>query len=1288
MAQAGTVWVDVRGNTTPLAMDIGKAAAAASALALVGLGAAAVRESTEFNKAISGVGAVANATAADLELLRKAALQAGADTAFSASDAAVAEAELAKAGLSTADVLGGALSGSLDLAAAGQLDLGAAATITAQALNVFNLEGDQASHVADVLAAGANKSATDVNQLGQALAQGGIVADQFGLGLEDTVGTLSLFADKTLVGSDAGTSFKTMLQRLVPQSAEAKQAMDDLGLSFFDSAGNFVGIAETAQQLQDALSGLSEEQRAGALTTLFGSDGIRAANILYTEGASGVREYTDAVNDTGAAQRMAAAQLDNLSGDLEALRGSWETVLIGLGSSADSGLRDIVQALTEGVNAVGEFVQSPVFDQVTTAVGGVLSSLAGGLTDAGDGLQRFLGDLDASDVSAFFDALRDGAEGLEGPLIGLSTALAAMSASKLPVIGGLIPGLSPLQGILAGIVLQSEEGRAALGSMFELGADAAVAFAPVVGAAADVLGVLADQGWLVRAALDVFLASKVVGTVTPWIDRLNGLSDAFQSLQQRGADIRLATTATSAEAAASSITHVAAASTAAGTGLAVMSSGLAVANAGFEQLALTSRTDFIDVPSWEVFDDVTARAALSAGDLGVAAQGAEGRLGSFGAKAGDVGRGGLDALKGKVGGLLSSLAGPAGLTAVIAGGLFVYQDWANEQRAVEDATRDLTSALLAQADVAASSQFAEILRAKLEDADLAEAFAETGLAPSTITALLDKNAAAFVEFADKVKDIQGTEAGFDDDPWTQYRNAAPPAIKPFLEDLIELRRDGKLSGDELLELIQVLGQLGTVVGASSINIGVLADMFAAEAESAELSADAQRDLATARDDNASIEDRRAALNRLTEAYPELASAAGFAADEIGNADRAMTEATTGAADLAGGLFDLSGIGEHMAEVVSGAMSGFAGATESAADGLLGLLDAQDATEDGAKRVADAEKNLADILSGNTEGVRNATDGLREANKALADARSETGPGSKASKDAARELREARSALRDAQIEAGREPEAGDFFEDKRDAVLDALDRVGEAQKKLDEINAGTSEQVVAASERVAEAERQLAEELAKTGPASQEARDAQEALSDAQRAGAKSAEDFGTALGTVAVEDIPATIAALQALRDQYGLNKEMVDALIGSLLIQAALLQQPPAPPAPAPAPPPSYPAPPQQVGAGRASGGNVWAGTAFPVNELGAPEMFSSATGGQFLLPNQAGSVTPMTDVVGAIQSMHRDLLRSTPSATAVTNDDVVRALGRTNQLLEALVADTARSGADVRRGAAAFA
>ncbi|MGW4803008.1 phage tail tape measure protein [Kitasatospora sp. NPDC004272] len=349
-------------------------------LLMIGVVAAASYTAAKFEKSMSGVYAVADATTEQMKELRTAALEAGRDTAFSASQAADAEAELARAGVSVADITGGALKGSLGLAAAGQLDLAESATISAQSMNTFGLKGKDVTHIADVLAAGANKSAADVHGLGESLRMGGLLAHQTGLSLEDTVGVLSMFADHALIGSDAGTSLKVMLQRLVPQSGEAVDAMQKIGFSAYDATGRFVGLTELARRMKESFSQLTPEARNAAMSTIFGSDAVRSATILYEQGAQGVDQYRAAVDDQGAAARMAAVQMDNLSGDLEQLRGSLEVALIQGGTEANKVLRDLVQWLTSVVNA---FAALPGWAQtsavVIAAVGGAVALLVGGL---------------------------------------------------------------------------------------------------------------------------------------------------------------------------------------------------------------------------------------------------------------------------------------------------------------------------------------------------------------------------------------------------------------------------------------------------------------------------------------------------------------------------------------------------------------------------------------------------------------------------------------------------------------------------------------------------------------------------------------------------------------------------------------------------------------------------------------------------------------------------------------------------------------------------------------------
>jgi TP901 family phage tail tape measure protein len=387
----------------------------------------ASKATMDFEKTMSGVRAVSNASAAQMRQLSAAALKAGKDTAFSASEAAQAEAELAKAGVSTRDILQGGLRGALGLAAAGQLELADAATLAAQAMNIFKLGGDDVTHIADVLAAGANKSAADVGQLGAALRQGGLLAAQTGLSLEDTVGALSAFADNALIGSDAGTSLKTMLQRLTPQSDEAAGMMKTLGLSAYDAQGQFVGLEAFAGQLQHSFAKLTPEARNSAMGVIFGSDAVRAANILYEQGAAGVHAYTEAVNDNGAAGRMAAIQMDNLAGDLEQLKGSLETALIGSGSKATGVLRGMTQATNA---AIGAFIDMPA--PVQTAVTAV-AGIGGAAALAGGAALVLIPKVVALDAS--LKTLTGGAIGARAAISGLGVAGAIAGGVAAYVIG-------------------------------------------------------------------------------------------------------------------------------------------------------------------------------------------------------------------------------------------------------------------------------------------------------------------------------------------------------------------------------------------------------------------------------------------------------------------------------------------------------------------------------------------------------------------------------------------------------------------------------------------------------------------------------------------------------------------------------------------------------------------------------------------------------------------------------------------------------------------------------------
>lgn len=326
-----------------------KLAAAVGAIGIGKIVKDSINLEAQFGQTMATLQAATGTSADEMKQLNDMALKLGADTAFSANEAADAMLELAKAGIKTKDIMGGGVAGTLTLAAAGGTDLATAATIASNAMNTFGLKGKDMESIAAALAGGANASTASVESLGMALAQVGPGATNAGLSLQQTVGVLAAFDNAGIKGSDAGTSLKTMLARLVPTTEKAKNAMEDLGLEFVDAHGNFKSISNISEQLHDKMGKLSQAERTKAMNTIFGSDATRAATVLMKEGAKGLDGFIKATKDQNAAQAMAKARMSGTAGALERLKGSVETAQLKIGQALAPAVQAVSNALAENL---------------------------------------------------------------------------------------------------------------------------------------------------------------------------------------------------------------------------------------------------------------------------------------------------------------------------------------------------------------------------------------------------------------------------------------------------------------------------------------------------------------------------------------------------------------------------------------------------------------------------------------------------------------------------------------------------------------------------------------------------------------------------------------------------------------------------------------------------------------------------------------------------------------------------------------------------------------------------
>ncbi len=336
---------------------------------LVAMAGLAVSSFANFDQAMSGVSATGDDARKNIVALRDAAIDAGASTVYSATEAANAIEEMSKAGVSATDVLGGGLAGALDLAAAGNIDVADAAGIASTVMNQFNLTGDKTGHIADVLAASAGKANGEVAHFGLAMKYVGPVAAQLGISLEETSGTLAVLAQNGILADSAGTGLRGMLMSLTAPTAVAQRTLDQYGISAFDAQGKFVGLTSLVGQLHDRLGPLTDAQREAALGQIFGNEQITTAKILYAEGATEIRKWTSAVDDQGYAAEVAQTKLDNLKGDVEALNGALQSVMIEAGEGANGPLRELTQSATDVVNALGG-LPDPIKQGTLLLVGG------------------------------------------------------------------------------------------------------------------------------------------------------------------------------------------------------------------------------------------------------------------------------------------------------------------------------------------------------------------------------------------------------------------------------------------------------------------------------------------------------------------------------------------------------------------------------------------------------------------------------------------------------------------------------------------------------------------------------------------------------------------------------------------------------------------------------------------------------------------------------------------------------------------------------------------------------
>lgn len=355
---------------------------------MLAAGAGATRVAADFESAMTRVRIATQATDAQMEQLAARAREIGAVTVYSATEAASAMDLLARNGMSTAAILEGGAEAVTTLAAATDSALEPAAAAVTDVMSQFELTAAELPGAINQITGAVNGSKFAFDDYSLGIAQSGAVAAGLGVEFEDFNTVLAATSAQFSSGSDAGTSFRTFLQRLSPQSREAAAAIEQMNLRFYEANGSLRPMAEIAEELRTKLSGLNDEAKSQVLTTIFGSDAIRTALGLMQQGAAGLEQVRQAIAGVDA-EAQAAQRMSGLAGLWERMTGAAEELGIAVGAS---GLTGALMVLGEMVIDVMEFMSGLPAPVLATATAmGAFAAAVGPLTLALGALAASIG---------------------------------------------------------------------------------------------------------------------------------------------------------------------------------------------------------------------------------------------------------------------------------------------------------------------------------------------------------------------------------------------------------------------------------------------------------------------------------------------------------------------------------------------------------------------------------------------------------------------------------------------------------------------------------------------------------------------------------------------------------------------------------------------------------------------------------------------------------------------------------------------------------------------------------
>ena len=442
---------DVTGKIGESCVNVGTHMSKVST-AVVGIGAAAVKTTADYESAMSNVQAISGATESDMTSLKDKAREMGAQTKFSATEAGEAMTYMAMAGWKTGDMLDG-IEGVMNLAAASGEDLATTSDIVTDALTAFGLTANDTDHFVDVLAKASSSANTNVGMMGETFKY--VVAGALNYSVDDVAVAIGIMANNGIKASQAGTELRSIMSRMTKPTDEVESAMEDLGLTLTNSDGEMKTFNEVMLDMRSSFAGLNTEQKASYAAAIAGREAMSGLLAIVNTSDEDFESLTNAVaNCDGTAQQMAETMQNNLNGQITILKSQLQELAISIGELIMPILMQIVTKLQEMMTWINNLDDGQknlivTISLIVAAIGPLLiivGKLFTAISEISKGIEG---------LSLLFNGLGNTAAAGATGITGLSSVLTALTGP----VGLVVLAITGVIAIIVGLYTQCEDFR-------------------------------------------------------------------------------------------------------------------------------------------------------------------------------------------------------------------------------------------------------------------------------------------------------------------------------------------------------------------------------------------------------------------------------------------------------------------------------------------------------------------------------------------------------------------------------------------------------------------------------------------------------------------------------------------------------------------------------------------------------------------------------------------------------------------------------------------------------------